>query len=99
MITFAGPELVENKNDSTCRICSKVFYNKQTMDRHYKDVHLMLKNFKCPYCYKRFAQKTDLKRHINTMHINTMHINTMHGIQEHSYWYFKYSTKMTSNSI
>ena len=67
-LKFTDAALMVEEKDTTCRICYKLFYDIATMKRHYKDVHLKLKNAKCPYCDYRCSRKTYLKTHINKIH-------------------------------
>ena len=69
MMKFTDPELVDSKNDSTCRICSKVFSNKYVKERHHKDVHLKLKNFQCQHCNYKCGRKGILNRHYKDVHL------------------------------
>ena len=68
MILFTVPELLDNKNDTTCEICCKVFCDIQSKKRHYKGVHQKLKKFKCSDCDHRCSQKSNLNQHHKDVH-------------------------------
>ena len=52
----------------TCPMCMKEFQCRRNRDRHFDAVHLKLKNFKCPLCEIRYAQKVHLKGHMQRLH-------------------------------
>lgn len=53
-----------------CDQCGRVFNSKNSLEMHYKTVHLKCKDFKCEYCGKDFATKSQLKCHISATHAN-----------------------------
>ena len=78
MIKFTDPELVDSKNDSTCRICSKVFSNKYVKEQHHKDVHLKIKNFKCQHCDYRCVKQSNLRQHHKDVHLKLKDFKCSH---------------------
>lgn len=50
-----------------CDICSKIYLSKNSLNRHRRTAHEMMR-FKCPMCSSKFTQKTSLNEHIENLH-------------------------------
>ena len=46
-----------------CEHCNKMFSNRSNLNKHIKDIHLMLRRFSCNWCGKKFKQHVHLKMH------------------------------------
>ena len=48
--------------------CDKMYGGKENLNMHLKQMHENDKPFKCEMCLKSFAQKIQLKKHVETYH-------------------------------
>ena len=46
--------------------CQQSFTSKYNLARHINSVHLEIKDFQCPECFKRLSSKSSLKEHKNS---------------------------------
>ena len=53
---------------SCCDFCNKSFYNKQSRNRHVKNVHLQIKSWQCEFCKAKFNEGGTLKHHVLAKH-------------------------------
>ena len=51
-----------------CQICEKVFRNKQTLQKHTKNIHEKMEVLKCNICNISFQNKYGLLSHTKTFH-------------------------------
>ena len=51
-----------------CPICSKIFSNQCKLGKHISTAHEGKNSFKCEKCGSNFTEKTDLKRHVESVH-------------------------------
>lgn len=51
-----------------CRICGKIFRNKNCLNQHIKYVHKGTEKYFCVWCQKGFVRKTSLNRHVKLTH-------------------------------
>ena len=52
----------------TCHICNRQFGRKDHLKRHFRMVHLGMRDSECQYCGKRFGQKSTLDEHVLRLH-------------------------------
>lgn len=50
------------------RSCSQSFVRRHVMERHFKSVHLLVREFPCPSCDKSFADSSTLAAHRSAVH-------------------------------
>ncbi|CAD8083601.1 unnamed protein product [Paramecium sonneborni] len=55
--------LDEPEHQPTCEECKKVFTNNSKLQRHIREIHQNLKQFRCEQCGKEFKRSQHLKRH------------------------------------
>jgi uncharacterized Zn-finger protein len=48
--------------------CGKDFYNKWTLKKHVREVHLKLKKWKCDICDEAFVRNNHLQKHLEKVH-------------------------------
>ena len=49
-----------------CNLCTEEFVNKSNLNCHVNSSHKELTPYSCPRCYKGFARKDNMKRHLAT---------------------------------
>ena len=49
---------------ASCEVCNRLKNKRGQWNRHYKTVHLKIKNYLCPFCDKRFGENANLKKHM-----------------------------------
>ena len=49
-----------------CEVCARLKHNRGQWNRHYKTVHLNIRNYTCHLCEKRFGRKSNLKKHLTS---------------------------------
>lgn len=63
---LSGQNLDPNGLNFPCPSCGKLFGRKLNLDRHFKTIHLGIKNHVCFICHKAFAKSWDLTLHMRT---------------------------------
>jgi len=53
---------------SSCNECGKSFMKKSSLFKHIKNVHIAIKNIKCPLCEYVTSEKSNLDKHIEGRH-------------------------------
>lgn len=51
-----------------CNQCSDSFINKVVLDRHMRFHGLIVKNFRCEFCFKSLSTQTSLQSHVQRVH-------------------------------
>jgi len=51
-----------------CLNCGRSFSRKDSLRRHWLDVHMGVKNHECPVCHKKFAQRVVMRIHQAQVH-------------------------------
>ncbi|XP_074657534.1 longitudinals lacking protein, isoforms A/B/D/L-like [Tubulanus polymorphus] len=54
--------------DYICPACGRGYRTKQTLKRHQKTVHLNIRDFQCPLCFRRFGHNFHLQSHLLHVH-------------------------------
>ena len=68
---YHGYDYHPDTDHVTCHVCSKVFRGSsraQNLKRHFNNVHLKLKPFRCMVCGMMFGLKYNLKSHMSRAH-------------------------------
>jgi hypothetical protein len=60
-----GSSLLEPLESSKCKFCNKVLYDKHTLSRHIRHVHLKERNYSCQSCNKTFQEKSKWQNHLS----------------------------------
>ena len=59
----------KEKKPFECPVCGKIFAEKNTIKKHFTDIHQRRTNFAyCETCLRNFADETKLKRHTKSVH-------------------------------
>ena len=66
--TLSQPHLTTRFDDRRCPVCARVFFNRQSLNRHFKGVHTRVRDHQCPYCSYSCSYKGNLKGHIRNKH-------------------------------
>lgn len=62
---YRAHALVHNKSTKAiCDLCKRHFTSKELFRRHFSNVHVRGRHFKCHLCYKSFAMRDTLKSHL-----------------------------------
>ena len=59
---------ISHEDRTPCSECNKDFYNKYTLEKHVREIHLKLKRFKCELCSNAFVRQNHLNVHIRKKH-------------------------------
>ena len=59
----------KNRGLHQCATCGKVCLNEANL-KHHENIHLATKPYRCDTCNRTYAQKVNMKRHIECMHLN-----------------------------
>lgn len=68
-----GDELISsgksiNSTSLKCKLCTKMFSNKYTLNAHIATIHEKTTKFQCPICQKCFSRSNAISDHINSVH-------------------------------
>lgn len=63
--------ICQNVIGSTCPLCSRTLYDKSTLYKHIRNVHVHIsERFICNHCCQSFKYRRALKNHISEVHNN-----------------------------
>lgn len=65
----------------TCKMCFKMFNNKDYLQAHMLEEHLNVWKHKCPICGKLYQSSTSLKRHNLAVHITNLVDNNFKNLE------------------